>query len=324
MITLGRLDEALALVEETLAHEVSEMASAHLTLLKAELMLQRGEHTACEAALAAARELGVDARSAEFAGTAALIRAELATDQGRIDDARAAVAEGLERLSDDWRLIAGLAAAGIAAEAAAPEPSPAAVAGLLERLDQLGSANPVPLTRALILTARAEATRLGEPSPGGWREAAETWEALRAPCRAGWARLREAEALLAAGAGREAAADPLRAAAAAARTTGALRLLRAVERLAGRARIDVGEARQDDASGLTPREREVLVHLAAGRTNRQIADALYISPRTAGVHVSRILAKLGATTRGEAAAAGRLAGVIDEERVEALLTRSTG
>ena len=61
------------------------------------------------------------------------------------------------------------------------------------------------------------------------------------------------------------------------------------------------------------------MHLAAGRTNRQIAEALYISPRTAGVHVSRILAKLGATTRGEAAAAGRLAGVIDEEAVCGLL-----
>jgi hypothetical protein len=61
----------------------------------------------------------------------------------------------------------------------------------------------------------------------------------------------------------------------------------------------------------------------AARTARS-PKALCISPRTAGVHVSRILAKLGATTRGEAAAAGRLAGVIDEERVEALLTRSTG
>ena len=61
--------------------------------------------------------------------------------------------------------------------------------------------------------------------------------------------------------------------------------------------------------GLTPRELEILAYLAAGRTNREIADALFISPRTAGVHVSRILAKLGASTRGEAAAAGRLAGI---------------
>jgi DNA-binding CsgD family transcriptional regulator len=312
MIMLGRLDEAGALVDETLADEVSEMAASHLMLLRAELALQRGDLAAAEAALADAREHGVQDRMAEMAGTAAQVAAELAIAQGRHEEARAAVREGLDRLTDDWRVIAGLVAAGLAAGG---EP-----AELLGRLDDAGAVADVPLTRAYVLTARAEA----ESTPERWREAAETWEALRAPYRAGRARLREAEALLAAGAGREHAAAPLRSAAATARSIGALGLLREVERLASRARIDVGEAAEGDAAGLTPREREVLVHLAAGRTNRQIAAALYISPRTAGVHVSRILAKLGATTRGEAAAAGRLAGVIDEERVEALLTRSTG
>jgi DNA-binding CsgD family transcriptional regulator len=175
------------------------------------------------------------------------------------------------------------------------------------------------VARALAQMARAEATRFGKPAPERWREVAAAWEALPAPCRAGWARVREAEALLAAGAGRDQAAVPLRAAAAAARTTGAGRLAREVERLAARARIDV-EAGEGVTGPLTPREAEVLVHLAAGRTNRQIAEALYISPRTAGVHVSRILAKLGATTRGEAAAAGRLAGMVDDARVAKLLS----
>ena len=220
--------------------------------------------------------------------------------------------EGLDRLTDDRRVIAGLVAAGVAAGG---EP-----AELLGRLDDLGQTADVPLTRALTLTARAEA----QSTPGPWRAAAETWEALPAPYRAG-----QRAPARGPGAARRRrrprrGAGPLRAAAEAARSIGAHGLLREVEALAARARIDVGEAPEDDASGLTPREREVLVHLAAGRTNRQIAEALYISPRTAGVHVSRILAKLGATTRGEAAAAGRLAGVIDEERVEALLTRSAG
>ena len=57
-----------------------------------------------------------------------------------------------------------------------------------------------------------------------------------------------------------------------------------------------------DPFGLTTREREVLVLLADGRTNRQIGDALFISGSTAGVHVSNILAKLGVTSRTEAAA----------------------
>ena len=53
--------------------------------------------------------------------------------------------------------------------------------------------------------------------------------------------------------------------------------------------------------GLTPREAEVLALVAAGRSNRQIAQALFISPKTVGVHVSIILAKLGVTGRVEAA-----------------------
>ncbi|MFC7742596.1 response regulator transcription factor [Nocardiopsis composta] len=56
------------------------------------------------------------------------------------------------------------------------------------------------------------------------------------------------------------------------------------------------------ALGLTAREREVLRLVAAGRSNRRIAEELFISPKTASVHVSNILAKLGASNRGEAAA----------------------
>src|SRR5262245_63262025 len=54
--------------------------------------------------------------------------------------------------------------------------------------------------------------------------------------------------------------------------------------------------------GLTPRETEALALLAIGRSNRQIAQSLFISPKTAGVHVSNILAKLDVRTRIEAAA----------------------
>jgi non-specific serine/threonine protein kinase len=59
---------------------------------------------------------------------------------------------------------------------------------------------------------------------------------------------------------------------------------------------------QGTAGALTPRELDVLRLLVAGKTNPEIADALYISPRTAETHVTHILAKLGVTTRAEAAA----------------------
>jgi DNA-binding CsgD family transcriptional regulator len=72
--------------------------------------------------------------------------------------------------------------------------------------------------------------------------------------------------------------------------------LHAVER-----RLGLG-AEPDGPVALTPREREVAALLAEGLTNSQLADRLYISPRTAAVHVSNILAKLGMSSRAEVAA----------------------
>jgi DNA-binding CsgD family transcriptional regulator len=61
--------------------------------------------------------------------------------------------------------------------------------------------------------------------------------------------------------------------------------------------------------GLTRRETEMLVLVAAGRTNRQIAEQLFSSGKTAGVHVSRILAKLGVVSHGGAAAVAHRLGL---------------
>jgi DNA-binding CsgD family transcriptional regulator len=61
--------------------------------------------------------------------------------------------------------------------------------------------------------------------------------------------------------------------------------------------------------GLTRRETEVLALVAEGRTNRQIGQALFITPKTASIHVSRILAKLGVAGRGEAAAVAHRLGL---------------
>ena len=56
---------------------------------------------------------------------------------------------------------------------------------------------------------------------------------------------------------------------------------------------------------LTAREREVLDVLAAGATNRTIAQRLFISEKTVSVHVTNLMAKLGVANRGEAAALAR-------------------
>jgi DNA-binding NarL/FixJ family response regulator len=90
-------------------------------------------------------------------------------------------------------------------------------------------------------------------------------------------------------------------------------LVAQIETLAARARIrledpgrrpaaEPGERRPGPDATLTRREREVLAEVATGLSNREIGRRLYISERTAGVHVSRILAKLHARTRVEATA----------------------
>ena len=65
------------------------------------------------------------------------------------------------------------------------------------------------------------------------------------------------------------------------------------------------------AEHLTPREREILSLVALGRSNKQIGTQLFISAKTASVHVSNIMAKLGATGRGEAVAVARQRGLLD-------------
>jgi DNA-binding NarL/FixJ family response regulator len=104
---------------------------------------------------------------------------------------------------------------------------------------------------------------------------------------------------------------PLRQAHAVAARIGAEPLLRQLERLAQRARLDLAEpdpgpphTKQSmaDILGLTTREAEVLNLVARGYTNREIAATLVISVKTASVHVSHILHKLGVPNRLEAAA----------------------
>ena len=123
-------------------------------------------------------------------------------------------------------------------------------------------------------------------------------------------RFRLAEALLATD-DRAGAAVEARAAHEVAVRLGATPLREAVEALARRGRLDVGGVRAVEVSAvMTPREAEVLALLAPGRTNRQIGAALYISEKTASVHVSNILAKLGASGRTEAVAIAAARGLL--------------
>jgi DNA-binding NarL/FixJ family response regulator len=97
-------------------------------------------------------------------------------------------------------------------------------------------------------------------------------------------------------------------------------LQREIQDLAGRGRISLSAAEGGSQEvgetpphlGLTARETEVLLLVARGLSNKEIADALFISAKTASVHVSRILMKLGVTSRVEATGIAYKLGMMEE------------
>jgi DNA-binding CsgD family transcriptional regulator len=149
-----------------------------------------------------------------------------------------------------------------------------------------------------------------------WADIADDWTGRDMLPRAAYARWRAAEAFVAAG-DRVVAASAARDAYDVACAMGWQWVRDGVAGLARRARLDLrvdGDraAPGDDAAarhGLTSREADVLRLVAAGQTNRQIAQALFISTKTASAHVSNVLAKLHVANRGEAAAAARRLGL---------------
>jgi DNA-binding NarL/FixJ family response regulator len=194
---------------------------------------------------------------------------------------------------------------GLAAEVAAAE--------ALVSLAREGASYPArpkarlgPEGRGCLARCLAEYERAsGRNSPAAWEAVLDAFGPgyVYETARAQW---RLAEALAAAGR-REDAAAAWRSAAETAARLRAAPLAAALDDLARRARLDVGSARSTHTAAgpvaaLTDREREVLGLLARGLSNREIGTELFITPKTASVHVSNILGKLGAASRTEAAA----------------------
>jgi DNA-binding CsgD family transcriptional regulator len=153
-------------------------------------------------------------------------------------------------------------------------------------------------------------TATGSPDPGAWERAVAAWEAAGFLYAAAQARAMHAHALLAVGERDAARAQTVRAFADA-DAMGARWLAERVGGFARRARFPLQAAAGSPSAldVLTPREREVLALLADGASNRVIADRLVISQKTAGVHVSNLLAKLGVGSRLEAAAIAHRSGL---------------
>ncbi len=165
--------------------------------------------------------------------------------------------------------------------------------------------------RLFAIAAGEEVTARASGTVDGWLRAAAAWEACGRQFDRLITVLGAAEAAYGArdrDAGRAALESVLDEATA----LGALPLVERAEAMARRARIRIArtEPRSRRVGELTGRELEVLQLLAEGRTNPQIAQELFLSPKTVGIHVSRVLEKLAAHTRGEAVAIARRRGLI--------------
>jgi DNA-binding CsgD family transcriptional regulator len=217
----------------------------------------------------------------------------LAARAGRAAQLRAAG----DTAGADAEEAAGAALLSVAREGASYPARPRAVLG--------------PEGRGWLARCEAEHARLtGKNSPDGWeRVLAEFGPGyVYETARTQW---RLAEALVEAGR-RDEAAAVWHAARETASGLGAAPLGAALDDLARRARLDPGNGNRgghghgsvgtSPLAALTDREREVLTLLARGKSNREIGTELFITPKTASVHVSNILSKLGAASRTEAAA----------------------
>jgi DNA-binding CsgD family transcriptional regulator len=159
--------------------------------------------------------------------------------------------------------------------------------------------------RGWLARAEAEWQRVqGNDDPALWQAVVDVFAPPGFVYETARARWRLAQALAEAGR-RDEAQREWEQASKAADHLGAVPLQRALADLARRARLgprESGYQAPGPLASLTAREREVLRLLSEGRSNREIAAALFIAPKTASVHVSNILGKLGASTRTEAAA----------------------
>jgi DNA-binding CsgD family transcriptional regulator/tetratricopeptide (TPR) repeat protein len=336
LFDLGRWDEAAAAADEGLDLDPVGRSAVWLHLNRARVDTNQGRFDAAAEHLRQAGEIDTESgRDQSYRAALLAAAAELASWQGRLPEVRDVVAEALASLQADlpvdpalgWLAWHALRAEADAAEAmtgrqdrAALRDIEAHVRPIADRLLRVGGRVPTTDRRGAAVAGlcRGELDRIGgRPDPDGLRRTAIAWDELGRPAPAAYARFRAAEALLGANGDRHEAAAALREAHATATRLGADPLRGKIERLARHARVDLGSARADvptptDTIGLTEREREVIRLVAAGRSNQEIADTLFITRKTASVHVSNILGKLGVANRVEAAAVAHRLGLAGE------------
>src|SRR5215207_11199880 len=301
LLALGQWARASAMIERALELDPPAHHHAHLRLLQAWLYVWRGQLDEADAVLAEFRPLITDKQLApQYNSQAIRTDAEHALALGDHQRAWSDVTvffdhwELYERTQCYPLLAAGAAAARVLDQRDGADERSAIVRDLFDH-----RALPVrirPFWEPVII---AELNDTAE----AWRSAFEQLAAQPAPAHMRpYAGLRLGQHLVA-GRERVEAKAVLATASEDAVALGSTLLTDRISALAQRAGFAVAALTEaSPVAGLTPRELEVLQLVAAGRSNGEIGSALFISTKTASVHVSNILAKLGVNGRGEAAA----------------------
>ena len=329
LVKLGSYDLAAAAIDEGLRAVPEGIAAVALHDAAAAMAARHGDAAAVDAAVALSRDEVHEAGSGQSTARGAAALAELALWQRDAPRAWAIVEEALARVREAeyawysaplyalgaWALADRALRSRAAGDDLDADEAHAAALALLARLDERLIDGGVPEPAAYRAQVAAELTRLLDtPEPAAWEDARRRWLRLGFPLHAAVCGWREAEALLLAGTDRARAAQLLADAGHEAETLGARPLAAAVQALARRARIAIDEAGdgapEAPPAGLSPRELEVLRLMAEGLTNRAIGAALFISEKTVSAHVSRVLAKLGAANRAEAATIAHRLGAV--------------
>ena len=337
LLRLGQWAEADRLTGRALSGLPEGVFGAALWQLRAELAAMRGRYDDAANELRAGRHAIGDTTDPQFTQPIRYAEAMIALGRGDLPAARDAVAAGLAGGTPSARHAWPLIWLGMRVEAdeaircrdrreQVPEGTAQHCAELARTAAQLAiSAPSSPRYHPLVAAEHARADGMGEAA--AWSQAVAAWQSADEPFPLAYALLRLAEAHCAVG-DPQSAARPVQQAHAIAERLGAAPIAAEAVALARRARLslDLTRAPQQEPTprtqkepadelarfGLTEREREVLLLLAAGRSNPEIAQALFISAKTASVHVSNILAKLGVSGRVEAAAVAHRLGFVPQ------------
>jgi DNA-binding CsgD family transcriptional regulator len=326
----GRWDDAAAALDRAQLLPSSGAGEIALGVRAAQLQVGRGQLDIARGRIEALQERLSNASDIQWIAPLVAAHAELAIWEGRPESGLQVIDDGLSRLE----LIAGanisrigpLLALGVrsAADLVGRRRRNAVVETEGARSRGAGYAATMSAHLEVIATRWPAHLRLAEPyhalceaeiarmngssDPAAWALAAERFEDLPQPYDAAYARFREGEAMLAARRDTKRVRWALGRAHAVAALLGAMPLRDAVEGVARRGRVDLFEGRPGRersglaAFGLSVREAEILALVAQGLTNRQIGERLFITAKTASHHVSSVLAKLGVSSRAEAAA----------------------